>query len=446
MNIENSIIDEVITSGSTVITEDVSVNKYILESVYDNLPEPLKKITMSFSGREKDIVLLSTLGVLSAAMPNVVGTYDHRSVFTNLYVFIIAPPASGKGVMAWSKYLVDPIHDRLVAESKREIQQYRSSTNNTLPEPKMKVKLLPGNVSSAKCYSHLEEADDSLLIFETEADSLSNMLKQDWGDFSDILRKSFQHETCSISRSDRFSEVKTPKMSLVLSGTPNQLRPLIDSKENGLYSRFVFYFFDDIQGWKDVSPLAIRINYKELFITEGQEILLLHDKLKELDSLEIELTEEQWGSFQQQMQLATQIIIESNKTEFLSVIKRFGLIFFRVCMILTVLRNRYLITDETELLIATDEDVNTAINIIKPLIDHSLLLFDKYKKNAIVLPMKERFLYNALARDFRRGEGLEIAIQLNIAERTFDDILKRWMEVEILQKVCHGLYKKLGIK
>lgn len=438
--------EEVITAGSTVITEDLSINKNIPESVYDNLPEPLNELTNSFSDREKDIVLLSTLGVLSATMPNVFGVYARRTVFTNLYVFIIAPPASGKGEMAWSKNLIDPIHDRLVRSSKLEILQHRSSSNNALPEPKLKVKLLPGNLSSAKCYSHLENSDDSLLIFETEADSLSNMLKQEWGDFSDILRKAFQHEPCSISRSDRYYNVKNPKMSLVLSGTPNQLKPLIDSKENGLYSRFMFYYFDEVQGWRDVSPKSNSTNHNDLFTDKGKEILSLHDKLKELDGLEIILTEQQWDIFQQQMHLATNIIIGSNKVEFLSVVKRFGLIFFRICMILTVLRNKDIITDETKSLTANDEDIRTGISIIKTLIDHSLLLFDKYQKNTVVLPMKERLLYNQLPVDFRRVEGKEIAAKLNIAERTYDDILKRWTEKKILQKVCHGLYKKLGIK
>ncbi len=438
--------EDVITEGSIVITEDLSINKNIPKSVYDNLPEPLNELTNSFTDREKDIVLLSTLGVLSATMPNVYGVYAGRTIFTNLYVFIIAPPASGKGEMVWSKNLIDPIHDRLVMRSKMEILEYRRNSNSASPEPKLKVKLLPGNVSSAKCYSHLEDSDDSLLIFETEADSLSNMLKQEWGDFSDILRKAFQHEHCSISRSDRHYEVKTPKMSLVLSGTPNQLKPLIDSKENGLYSRFMFYSFDDIQGWKDVSPMSHRTNHNDLFSDKGQEILMLYDKLKGLDSLEIILAEEQWDIFQQQMHLATNIIIGSNKVEFLSVVKRLGLIFFRICMILTVLRNKDLITDETKSLTANDEDVRTGVSLIKTLIDHSLFLFDKYQKNAIVLPMRERLLYNELPSDFRRGKGLEIATQLNIAERTYDDILKRWIEIKILQKVCHGLYRKLGIK
>jgi hypothetical protein len=70
------------------------------------------------------------------------------------------------------------------------------------------------------------------LIFENEADALSNMLKQDYGNFSDILRNSFQHETVSISRAsdDRYFEIKSPQLSIVLSGTPNQVMPLIQSK------------------------------------------------------------------------------------------------------------------------------------------------------------------------------------------------------------------------
>lgn len=249
--------------GSTPSVINASLNKFIPESVYQNLPEPLNVITEKFNGRERDIILLSLIGVISACLPNVFGIYDCRINYPNLNIFIIAPPASGKGVMNWSKKIIDPIHENIVRESKRKIIEYRNSQDNErIAEPRLELKVIPGNTSSSKIYDHLESAEYSLLIFETEADSLSNMLKQDWGDFSDLLRKSYHHETVSISRQtgDRHYEIKNPKLSIVLSGTPNQVKPLIDSRENGLFSRFVYYYFDEVSGWKDVSPSSQSIN------------------------------------------------------------------------------------------------------------------------------------------------------------------------------------------
>ena len=39
---------------------------------------------------------------------------------------------------------------------------------------------------------HLVNNDGSGIIVETEADTISNSLRQEWGSFSDLIRKSFQ--------------------------------------------------------------------------------------------------------------------------------------------------------------------------------------------------------------------------------------------------------------
>ncbi|RZK26963.1 MAG: DUF3987 domain-containing protein [Flavobacterium sp.] len=443
MNLEPTTESTAETVGSTVSAEMVSPNKYIPQFIYENLPEPLKGITDSFQGREKDIVLLSSLGVISACLPNVFGIYDSRKYNPNLSVFIIAPPASGKGVMNWSRKLIDPIHLDIIAESRRKIRQYKEAVTREGPEPKFQVKIIPGNTSSSRLYSHLESAEDSVLIFESEADSLSNMLKHDWGNFSDLLRKSFHHETVSISRQseDRFYEIRSPKLSIVLSGTPNQVKPLIESKENGLFSRFVYYYFDDVAGWKDVSPGAQSISYDDLLDSKALDILDLYKRLNG-SSTEIKMTDSQWNSFQDRLKMASDLITATNKPDFIPVVRRLALITFRIIMILTILRKQEVINGDNRVIYSTDEDVQIGLELVKILLDHSLNVFDKYEKKPINLTMAERNLYSRLPDAFRRGEGLNIALQLGYAERTFDDTLRRWERIKILQKLSHGSYGK----
>ena len=69
---------------------------FIPEKVYENLPVILNNITKDFSGREKDIILTSSLGVLSSLLPNVFGYYDSSIVYTNLFTMVSSPPSSGK--------------------------------------------------------------------------------------------------------------------------------------------------------------------------------------------------------------------------------------------------------------------------------------------------------------------------------------------------------------
>jgi hypothetical protein len=88
----------------------------------------------------------------------------------------------------------------------------------------------------------LADNDGIGLLFETEGDTLSQTLKSDYGNYSDTLRKAYHHETISLSRrKDReYLEVKNPRLSVVLAGTPEQVRRLIPDTENGLMSRFIF--------------------------------------------------------------------------------------------------------------------------------------------------------------------------------------------------------------
>ena len=78
-------------------------------------------------------------------------------------------------------------------------------------------------------------------MMESEADTLSIMMNNDWSNFNDVLRKCFHHEPLSIARKveDIFVEISEPKLSVIISGTPGQLKPLLKSKENGLFSRFL---------------------------------------------------------------------------------------------------------------------------------------------------------------------------------------------------------------
>ena len=88
----------------------------------------------------------------------------------------------------------------------------------------------------------MNTSKDGVLIHESEADTLSKMFSQEWGDFSDVLRKAFHGERLSLSRDsdDEFMEIESPKLSVVLSGTRNQITPLLKSRENGLFSRFIY--------------------------------------------------------------------------------------------------------------------------------------------------------------------------------------------------------------
>jgi hypothetical protein len=96
------------------------------DAIYSNLPEVLRELTTPFQQRERDIVLLSSLAVLSACLPNVYGVYDGNTYYPHLFLMITAPAASGKGVMGKSKKLIEKIHDSIMSRSLLEIGECRA--------------------------------------------------------------------------------------------------------------------------------------------------------------------------------------------------------------------------------------------------------------------------------------------------------------------------------
>jgi hypothetical protein len=104
--------------------------------------------------------------------------------------------------------------------------------------------IIPANNSSTGLFQNLNDDQGVGLLFETEGDTLAQTFKSEHGNYSDGFRKAFHHETISYNRrKDReYVELVTPKLSALLSGTPKQVSALVPSAENGLFSRFIFYY------------------------------------------------------------------------------------------------------------------------------------------------------------------------------------------------------------
>jgi hypothetical protein len=82
-------------------------------------------------------------------------------------------------------------------------------------------------------------------------DTLSQIWKNDFGNYSHLFRQAFEHETIRRARKAgaqalNYTEIPSPRLSAILSGTPNQLRPLLVNRENGLASRFLPYMVEEI--------------------------------------------------------------------------------------------------------------------------------------------------------------------------------------------------------
>ena len=69
----------------------------------------------------------------------------------------------------------------------------------------------------------MQHNEEQGIICETEADTLGVVFKNEWGSYSDLLRKGFHHEKVSLSRktNNEFVDINHPRISVALTGTPN---------------------------------------------------------------------------------------------------------------------------------------------------------------------------------------------------------------------------------
>jgi len=163
-------------------------------------------------------------------------------------------------------------------------------------EPAFKLLFIPADCSQAMMMQILQDNDGSGIICETEADAMSGANKQDWGNYSHIMRAAFHHEKISAARKTNreLLEIKHPQLAVALSGTPAQVPKLIASAEDGLFSRFLFYAFKNEIIWQDPSPRPSGIVYNDHFEALSNEVLKIVDFLNQYPT-EVFLTKNQWA-------------------------------------------------------------------------------------------------------------------------------------------------------
>lgn len=435
---------------------------FIPDEVFPLLPEILKNGSSVFEDRrERDIFLTGALSIISGCMRNVVGLYRAKEHYANLFVFIIAPAASGKGSLTFAKALGDKFHDKLVAESteklkiyKIELQEYKRKLSDKKQdiseleppeEPPFKVLYIPANNSSARVIQHLKEGDEQGIFCETEADTMGAVLKQDWGSYSDLLRKAYHHEPISYSRktNKEWVELKKPRLSVALAGTPGQVENLIKSAEDGLFSRFIFYTFKSEIVWMPASDTLNGINLTAHFENLSDTVLNFVEFLQSYETVRFKLTQVQWDKLNEYGDDCLNTLATFVSEDLSSTSKRLGLILYRVAMIITALRyfdNGELSPEQ----ICSDEDFDIALKLVKVYQEHSVFMFKELPKQATVTDKLLKQFFDKLPTSFRRKEAVTLAeAQFGIKERTADLYLSKLVAFKWIEKTRNGIYQKI---
>jgi len=458
--------------------EDLRMSKSVKigtfsQTVREQLPDILKRVVAdSVSDVDADLLILGSLTVFSACLPNVYGLYDRREVFSNLFLYVTARASAGKGRLSLCRHLVAPIHRELREQYRKSMEKYKQDQlqyvlnkkkgEATEPqEPPFLTLFIPANSTATVVYQTLSQNDGVGLLFETEGDTLANAFNSDLGNYSDGFRKAFHHETISyLRKKDReYVEITKPKFSAILSGTPQQVFNLIPSAENGLFSRFIFYVMPTEIVWHDMFSADSDTTADDLFKEIGRDFCQFH-KMLSAQYIRFTLTTDQQRQFNVFFTQTQEEYAALFGDDIIASVRRLGLILFRFAMILTVLRQMddgaFPLPSGNEeghrpesILVCADADFATALAMVKVLLQHSAAVFQTLPRHDFYKPRGHRntndrrqAFFAALPDVFDRAAYLKAAASLSVSEKTAERYISDLCKAGLLEHPAIDNYKK----
>lgn len=430
------------------------------------LPPLLQEATGFYSlQRERDMALLGACTVLSACLPGVWGRYNRKRLYPHLFTVEVAPAGSGKGCINDMRRLADRYAKLVEVETQRAEQEYLQALEEwelkkqeahrkhqpirvaDAPVPVATVYLnVPVHITKAKLLVHLRDNGEvGGLMADSEIDTLVAATKQEYGMFDDLLRKSFHHETVASSRKtdNELIRVECPRIALLLAGTPGQFIRLIPDVGSGLHSRLLLYTCRSKAVWQDVSPEGAGQDMEAQLGELSERVLQLAMVLRQ-KSLQVCLTAKQWHALNQHYENQLREADLFGDQEFLSVVKRYGLITFRLCMVFTALRcgsEGY----GMEMQYCTDDHFRAALAITQTCLEHSRLLLTQVRRDKelpeLTFPLRQRRLLEALPDAFSLPEAYICGQQEEMEERAVRRFLKK-LNPQYIKRIDRGRYQK----
>lgn len=402
---------------------------------------------------QQDMLLLSTLTTVSYALPHMIALHNdgNKAYYPNLMTLVMAPPASGKGVMTNALRLIGPIDSLL--------QAIGSGAT------------VAADSSSVTFFETLQEYGGNAFMLATEIDELSVAMRKDGGMYSSLFRQAFEHEIWKRTRYRGQKKVAfmvdSPRLSALLSGTEDQLKPLLKRGENGLASRFMTYLVSDSMLFDERV-----LQHGDSFNENG--VALIYDRLgKELfDRWHWLLSQDHdclWSLTDEQVQIFGMVIKDAESLaldwlnrhqssapkqmveQTLAMVNRLVIIVKRIGLILSALRLE-VGSELPKVLYCTDDDFKTMVLIGEKLMRHSLQLTQMLVEGEATTGVRllaradasERMqnLFSRLPDKFTTETAATIGEELDIPFPTLNRYLRKMCADGVLLRIEKGKYRK----
>jgi hypothetical protein len=394
------------------------------------LPESVQQmILLASTPEEQDIILMATLAAASACVPNLYFRYGPtgKKYYANLQCFILAAAASGKGIANQALEMV-----RVIDE------QYPL--------------LVAGDSTLAAWYKALEERGGCGYMHESEGSVITDIWKTSAANYNTALRKAAEHEAISRNRCTGSSEIKNPRLSMLLTGTFGQYKALVPSVENGYFSRLLTVVIRDTHPF-DKRYVSSKGGQSIIPKIVGQRLLRTYESLMNAGEREWSLTDAQKERLGEHLETEYGTLIGLLGDNFHSAVVRMAVQIERIAMILTVLRQGSALAANSASLIAltcSDADYTTAELIGNRLLLHmaaAYRLIDGDKQDVVpeIKPVDQRtILLAALPEEYESKKLYSEAQSQGICVRTATRWNDYWQEHGLVQKIRHGYYKKVA--
>lgn len=394
------------------------------------LPESLQSmISLASTPEERDIILMATLAAASACMPNLYFTYGPtgKKYYANLQCFILAAAASGKGIANQALEMV-----RVIDE------QYPM--------------LIAGDSTLAAFYKALEEQNGCGYMHESEGSVITDIWKTSAANYNTVLRKAAEHEPISRNRVKGASEIKNPRLSMLLTGTFGQYKALVPSVENGYFSRLLTVVIRSTNGF-DKRYVSSKGGQNATPKIVGNQLLRTHETLMNAGEREWSLTDAQKERLGEHLETEYGTLIGLLGDNFHSAVIRMAVQIERIAMILTAMRGPSSITSELNSdtpLLCADTDYETAEIIGNKLLLHmaaAYRLIDGDAQDIVpeIKPLDQRkVLFDQLRPEYKLQELISEAKTQGVSRRSAIRWNDSWQENGMVLKTDYGHYKKVG--
>ena len=418
--------------------DDLRIVKYLNLAT---LPESLQQmLSQAATPAERDMLLMATLTATSACLPNLYFRYGPtgKKYYANLQCFILAAAASGKGIANQALEMV-----RVIDE------QYPM--------------LIAGDSTLAAFYKALEEQNGCGYMHESEGSVITDIWKSGAANYNTTLRKAAEHEPISRNRVKGASEIKNPRLSMLLTGTFGQYKALVPSVENGYFSRLLTVV---IRGTNPFDKRYVSANGEQSAVPKivGHRLLRTYEQLLNAGECEWSLTDAQKERLGEHLETEYGTLIGLLGENFHSAVVRMAVQIERMAMILTAMRGNSSLTSRArdkedsrlpdgtldEKIYCKDEDYETAEVIGNKMLLHmaaSYRMIDGDKQDVVpeIKAIDQRkVLFEQLKGEYSHSDLANEAKRQGLSKRTVERWNLSWIENGLVEKTNHGQYRKVA--